>query len=88
MSNNNNDNEIDWVGGASVFVIFAFAAYGLKSVVESFVGAARGESSPLEAIAFLVMLLGFCVGNLVIVGLGCLLLTAGVFHTSSMRGGA
>jgi hypothetical protein len=81
------DNGMDWVSAGALGVIYAFAIAGAVCVAQVFAAAAKGEGSPLEAIAFLVILLGFCTGSLAIVGIGCLLEFVGVCHTKSMAKG-
>ncbi len=79
------DNSVDWPNQVAVSAVLAFALSGGVCVVKTFVGVWRGENSPLEAVAFFVMLAGFWTGNLPTVGVGCLLLFVGVLHTHFMN---
>jgi hypothetical protein len=81
-----NDDNGGLVDQAIAFAIIGFILYSCVDVIRSFAGAITGEISPLEPIAFLVILLGFCAANLVIVGLGCLVYFIGACHTRSIRG--
>ena len=79
------DND-DWKNQALALAIIAFIVYASADVIKSFIGAFSGESSPLTPLAFLMLLLGFCTANAIIIVIGCVLVFLGTAHTRFMHG--